>query len=252
MTKGLVKSFSLHLGVLILFLYGAELFKQNKNFEIYEIPLDIVDISEITVQKIDKNPLPKSRPKTSNFFSPPTPKSKPKPPEYNLKQENKKNEIKSEKEQVITKKDKKKRMESILKSIEKIKSENQIKQDDDKKDKKEEDLKENLEEKILGDKLTLSEEDAIKRQFYRCWIVPAGAKNLKDLVVSIKIFLNQEGEVISSKLINASNKDPFFRAASESAIRAVNHPECKKLKVPKKKYEIWNEIILDFDPSQNF
>ena len=143
-------------------------------------------------------------------------------------------------------------MESILKSIEKIKSQNQTKQDDTEEDLKDKDLTENLEEKRLGDKLTLSEEDAIKRQFYRCWIVPAGAKNLKDLVVSIKISLNQEGEVISSKLINARNKDPFFRAASESAIRAVNHPECKKLKVPKKKYEIWNEIILDFDPSQNF
>ena len=90
MTKGLIKSFSLHLGVLILFVYGAELFKQNKNFEIYEIPLDIIDISEITVSKIDKNPSPKSRPKTSNFFSPPTPQSKPKPPEYNIKSENKK------------------------------------------------------------------------------------------------------------------------------------------------------------------
>ena len=125
-------------------------------------------------------------------------------------------------------------MESILKSIEKIKSQNQTKQDDTEEDLKDKDLTENLEEKRLGDKLTLSEEDAIKRQFYRCWIVPAGAKNLKDLVVSIKISLNQEGEVISSKLINARNKDPFFRAASESAIRAVNHPECKKLKVPKK------------------
>lgn len=252
MTKGLIKSFSLHLGVLILFVYGAELFKQNKNFEIYEIPLDIIDISEITVSKIDKNPSPKSRPKTSNFFSPPTPQSKPKPPEYNIKSENKKNQIKTEKEEIISKKEKKKRMESILKSIEKIKSQNQTKQDDTEEDLKDKDLTENMEEKRLGDKLTLSEEDAIKRQFYRCWIVPAGAKNLKDLVVSIKISLNQEGEVISSKLINARNKDPFFRAASESAIRAVNHPECKKLKVPKKKYEIWNEIILDFDPSQNF
>ena len=43
----------------------------------------------------------------------------------------------------------------------------------------------------------------------------------------------------------------FFRAAAESALRAVNHPECKKLKVPEKKYKTWKEIILDFDPSQS-
>ena len=41
----------------------------------------------------------------------------------------------------------------------------------------------------------------------------------------------------------------FFRTLAESAVRAVNHPDCKKLKVPKKKYETWKETILDFDPS---
>ena len=65
--------------------------------------------------------------------------------------------------------------------------------------------------------------------------------------------LNQEGEVVFSKIINDKmlGNNTFFRAASESAMRAVNHPECKKLKVPKKKYDTWNEIILDFDPSQS-
>ena len=44
-------------------------------------------------------------------------------------------------------------------------------------------------------------------------------------------------------------KNTFFRTLAESALRAVNHPDCKKLKVPKKKYETWKETILDFDPS---
>ena len=71
-------------------------------------------------------------------------------------------------------------------------------------------------------------------------------------IVSIKIKLNDEGEVIYTKLLTDRKlNNPFFRAASESAMRAVNHPECKKLQVPKKKYETWKEIILDFDPSQS-
>ena len=53
MTKGLLKSTFLHLGILMIFVYGAEIFKQNKRFEIYEIPLDIVDISEKTVNKTE-------------------------------------------------------------------------------------------------------------------------------------------------------------------------------------------------------
>ena len=109
-----------------------------------------------------------------------------------------------------------------------------------------------LKELSLGEKLSISEKDAIRRQFYRCWIVPAGAKNLKDLFVSIKIKLDKEGNVIYSKLINDNKlNESFFRAAAESALRAVNHPECKKLKVPEKKYATWKEIILDFDPSQS-
>jgi len=141
-----------------------------------------------------------------------------------------------------------------LKSIEKIKSEEKVKKQIDEKDDKEliEDKEEDLKEISLGEKLTISEKDAIRRQFYRCWIVPAGAKNLKDLFVSIKIKLDKEGNVIFSKLINDNRlNESFFRAAAESALRAVNHPECKKLKVPEKKYTTWKEIILNFDPSQS-
>ncbi len=142
-------------------------------------------------------------------------------------------------------------MDSILKSIEKIKKDSQNQIDEKKDDEKIED-KEETKELRLGEKLTISEKDAIRRQFYRCWIVPAGAKDLKDLIVSIKIKLNDEGEVINTKLLTDRKlNNPFFRAASESAMRAVNHPECKKLQVPKKKYETWKEIILDFDPSQS-
>ena len=141
-----------------------------------------------------------------------------------------------------------------MKSIEKIKSEEKVKKQIDEKDDKEliEDKEEDLKEISLGEKLTISEKDAIRRQFYRCWIVPAGAKNLRDLFVSIKIKLDKEGNVIFSKLINDNRlNESFFRAAAESALRAVNHPECKKLKVPEKKYTTWKEIILNFDPSQS-
>ena len=102
----------------------------------------------------------------------------------------------------------------------------------------------------LGEKLTISEKDAIRRQFYRCWIVPAGAKDIREYKVSILLRLNKDGEVINSRIMNKSNmNNTFFRTLAESAIRAVNHPDCKKLKVPAKKYDTWKETILDFDPS---
>ena len=54
MIRGLLKSFFLHLFIVGLFMYGAEIFKNNKKFEINEIPLDIVDISEQTTTKTEK------------------------------------------------------------------------------------------------------------------------------------------------------------------------------------------------------
>ena len=54
MIRGLLKSFFLHLFIVGLFMYGAEIFKNNKKFEINEIPLDIVDISEQTITKTEK------------------------------------------------------------------------------------------------------------------------------------------------------------------------------------------------------
>jgi len=148
-------------------------------------------------------------------------------------------------------------MASILKSIEKIKTQTKNINDKDKEDKKEDEKKQDdikdVNNVSLGEKLTISELDMIKRQFYDCWIVPAGAKNLKNLIVSIQLKLDESGTVINSKLMNEKKLgDPFFRAAAESAIRAVNHPECRKLKVPKKKYEIWKSLILDFNPAIMF
>ena len=253
MTRGLFKSITLHFGILLVFLYGAEIFKQNKRFEIYEIPMEIVDVSDQTVNKTDKVKKKSKKSISKNqFFLPPKPKSKPNPPEFSIKEKQKKEKVKKIDESPQQKKEKKNRMDSILKSIEKIKKDNQKTLEDEKKDDEKIEDKEEIKEVRLGEKLTISEKDAIRRQFYRCWIVPAGAKDLKKLVVSIRIKLNEDGEVVNAKLLTDSKlNNPFFRAASESAMRAVNHPECKKLQVPKKKYETWKEIILDFDPSQS-
>ena len=86
MTRGLFKSVTLHFGILFVFLYGAEIFKQNKRFEIYEIPLEIVDVSDETVNKTDKVKKQNKKSLSKNqFFLPPKPKSKPTPPEFALK-----------------------------------------------------------------------------------------------------------------------------------------------------------------------
>ena len=90
MIRGLLKSFFLHLFIVGLFIYGAEIFKNNKKFEINEIPLDIVDISEQTITKTENKDQELATKKKEQLnkggFQPPKVKSKPKPPEFTKKE----------------------------------------------------------------------------------------------------------------------------------------------------------------------
>ena len=88
MVTGLFKSSFLHLAIIIIFLYGAEIFKRNKRFEIVEIPLDIVEISEKTVTKKNK-PKPQQKPQKKQSFSPPEVLSRPKTSEFSEKKKKK-------------------------------------------------------------------------------------------------------------------------------------------------------------------
>ena len=86
MVTGLFKSSFLHLAIILIFLYGAEIFKRNKRFEIVEIPLDIVEISEKTVTKKTNKPKPQQKPQKKQSFSPPEVLSRPKTSEFSEKE----------------------------------------------------------------------------------------------------------------------------------------------------------------------
>ena len=146
MVTGLFKSSFLHLAIIIIFLYGAEIFKRNKSFEIVEIPLDIVEISEKTVTKNNK-PKPQQKPQKKQSFSPPEVISRPKTSEFSKKEKKvlvDEKKIQQEKVKELSK------AESILKSIEKIKA--QTKNNNEKIKQKDKEIRD---EKVtnLGEKL---------------------------------------------------------------------------------------------------
>jgi outer membrane biosynthesis protein TonB len=95
--------------------------------------------------------------------------------------------------------------------------------------------------------LTMSEEDALRRQIERCWNVPAGARDGQDLIVEVRVSLNQDGSVRDVRAAPSPRmSDPFYRAAAESAVRAVQR--CSPLNVPPDKYSSWKEMTLTFNP----
>ena len=103
--------------------------------------------------------------------------------------------------------------------------------------------------------LSISEKDEIKRQITNNWSVVSGAKDAKDMVVTLSIKIAQNGEITQidiAKNMLRYNSDPFYKAMVESAIRAVSKSSPLKGLSPEK-YMVkngWQEIELNFDPSE--
>ncbi|MDH3231765.1 MAG: hypothetical protein OEN55_18395 [Alphaproteobacteria bacterium] len=105
---------------------------------------------------------------------------------------------------------------------------------------------------ILGNRLTLSEEDALSRHIEPCWNVQIGARNPEELTVDIRLYMNRDGTVRRAEVVDQSkmSSDRFYRAAAEAAMRAVLNRRCQPLPIPPKKYEQLKSFVYRFDPSK--
>jgi outer membrane biosynthesis protein TonB len=102
----------------------------------------------------------------------------------------------------------------------------------------------------LGSQITASEVDLVRQQIARCWNVPAGARDAKDLVIEVRVAVDPDGSVRQATIVDQARlgSDPFFRAAAESARRAFFNPLCRPLRLPPDKYAIWKDLVVDFSP----
>ncbi|MBL4618086.1 MAG: hypothetical protein JKY46_10345 [Robiginitomaculum sp.] len=101
--------------------------------------------------------------------------------------------------------------------------------------------------------LTVDEIDLLRSQMYRCWRAPMDAPNPEALMVRIRLRLSPDGslqgtpEVLNQGQIDRSN-DPFWRAAANSARRAVI--KCQPYLLPPEKYTNWKETIMRFSAAE--
>ena len=108
----------------------------------------------------------------------------------------------------------------------------------------------------LINKLTLSQEDAIRSQFIKCWTPPSGMVFDETMIVSIKINLKPDGylmkppEVVDHQRMNSPGQN-YYKILAESALRAVRI--CNPIKTPasmQDRYDDWKVIQLNFDPRE--
>lgn len=101
-------------------------------------------------------------------------------------------------------------------------------------------------------KMSMGEMDALRSQLARCWKLMSGARYAENLVVDIKIFVSPDRTVRDARIVDTLryNTDSFYRAAADSALRAVRNPECNPLDLPPQKYDLWREMTVSFDPRE--
>jgi len=99
--------------------------------------------------------------------------------------------------------------------------------------------------------LTISELDAIRRQFISCWNVDVGARNIDKMMVSIRVDLNADRTVRTARVLDRiPSADPTYRAFVESALRAVRNPRCSPVRLPPKKFQMLREFTLRFSAKE--
>jgi outer membrane biosynthesis protein TonB len=103
-----------------------------------------------------------------------------------------------------------------------------------------------------GSALTLSESeiDALRRQIQACWAVPAGAADVKEMTVTIRLMLKQDGSLAAEPALMNRGSGSFFQVYAESALRAIRR--CQPYRMPIAKYELWKDVEVSFRPTDMF
>ncbi|MDX2112591.1 MAG: hypothetical protein SFW63_02485 [Alphaproteobacteria bacterium] len=261
---GVIYSAALHLALFLLAFFGLpDFLKRDEPIMPAAITVEILPITGITnVKPSEQPPAPeeKKEEKPEPEQAKPSPPVKqaesepaPKEPEV-VKPEKKPAEKKPEPKKEEKKDDKKKKEEALDAVLKAVKDTAQKKKDDTSK--KESDTASSKSKSFSNRfdpsmQLSMSERDAIMSQIAKCWSVPAGAKDAQNLVVVVMVDMNPDGSYARVELSDESksrySRDSFFRAAADSAIRAVKM--CSPLKgLPADRYNGWSQLELHFDP----
>ena len=103
-----------------------------------------------------------------------------------------------------------------------------------------------------GTEMTMSvnEIDALRARIAQCWSPPPGGLGADQIVIKLRLKLNEDGTLVGYPTVANSDSSPFFQAAADSAVRAVF--QCQPYELPSEKYALWRDMILNFDPSDMY
>lgn len=261
-----LKSSIFHAVIFIIALVGIP-FAQKEPVIITPMSVELVNISELS--QTNKQPPPEAKaepiPKPKEPESPKPPKEEPepektqskpevkepdpipppKPKEPEKKPEKPKPKEKSKPKEKPKPKKEEPKQEDLFNSLLKDLTPDESKQKTPRKNQTVD--PDNGQNAPIANQMSMSELDALRAQIEPCWNVPSGAKYAENLVVTLRLSMNRDMTVRNARVVNTNN-DPAFRAAADSAIRAVRNPRCSPFRLPPEKYDQWKTIVINFDP----
>jgi outer membrane biosynthesis protein TonB len=248
--RSLVVSAVLHLLLLLVVIFGLpHFFTPLPTPPHPPVPFQIVELAELTNTRVEQ-PEPAKPPE------PPPPPPTPKPEQVQMQTpqpaETAPEALKpAEKPKPVENKPQQQAFTKLLKNLETSKKTEAPKAEETKPDSKST-AQPMSAAPSLSNRLTISEEDALRRQIAQCWNMPIGARDAQNLVVEVSITVNPDRTVQSAEIVDKGRMltDSFFRAAAESALRALYNPRCTPLELPDGKYEQWKAIDFTFDPRE--
>lgn len=294
MRAALILSGVLHIAIVLIALVGLPYLPKREVIQLAEVPVDVVEVGPMTIARLNDQPTERPRPqppkptppretpppppKAQERPEPPPPVREPEPPKPEPpkpeppkpeppkeepkpeppkpeppKPEPPKPEPKKEPPKPEPKKEEPKRsLSDVLKNLERQKPPPSQETPEPRKEVAE------APPAALGpsgDRLTVSEKDALRGQLSRCWAVPAGGRDVHKMRVILRVTFDGQLRVTGAPTVVqlfGSLNDPAYRNFVESANRATQKPQCATLLIPPDKYPTGGYVDIDFSPEDMF
>ena len=94
--------------------------------------------------------------------------------------------------------------------------------------------------------LTQNELDALRAQVQRCWNIPMGWTDPREVSVTVRFKLNQDGTVNGTPVVIEFPASQYGQVSADNAIRAVLR--CGPYQLPPEKFDQWSEVQIRFTP----
>ena len=95
-------------------------------------------------------------------------------------------------------------------------------------------------------KMTQNELDALRAAVQRCWDIPQGWTDPREVSVTVRFALNRDGTVNGMPVVIEGPASQYGQVAADNAVRAILR--CGPYQLPPQKYDQWSEVQLRFTP----